>query len=59
MNNEIFKFQLGAFDCFSIFDGNYEGGQAKHLFSNAPSNLLNAALKKYNLIHNKINLPCT
>lgn len=59
MNNEIFHFQIGAFDCFSIFDGYYEGGQAKHLFSNAPSHLLHAALKKYNLIHNEIHLPCT
>ncbi|MFC1726469.1 MBL fold metallo-hydrolase [candidate division KSB1 bacterium] len=59
MNNGIFKFQIGAFECFSIFDGYYEGGQAENLFSNAPGNLLDAALKKHNLSHINIHLPCT
>lgn len=59
ITDEIFRFGIGDFICYSIFDGYYEGGKASQLFSNAEPAILANELERYGLRHDDIFLPCS
>lgn len=48
MANEVYRFRFGAFDCWSVSDGEGEFGAEKY-FANAPPEALRARLDRYNI----------
>lgn len=56
MANEVYRFRFGAFDCWSVSDGEGEFGAEKY-FANAPPEVLRARLDRYNIQGDNVPTP--
>ncbi len=53
MSHLPYKFQVGEFECYALYDGNFVS-RAEVFFSNAPADLLNSVLQAEKVVPNQI-----
>jgi len=54
-----YRFSVGRFTCYALYDGDYEGATASALFQGAPEEALVRSLAKHQVDRERIVLPCT